>query len=290
MKSALVIGTGHGFGAHMASALLQAGWHVRSLTQRPIGWAGWKGDIEYLTGDPRQEKHLARAAAGVDAIVAGTPHLGTDGISALACAAADQSARLVLHANRYAATQAPDLAPAGARGVLMRSGDLIGAHTPDGLLSQLLIERPGGYRLYHPGAPDRVHTWAHLPDLAHATVRLLGRDGELPAWATFDFPGYRLSFADLADAIRRISGRPVALRPFGALTASPFAGLALHLRALRRARPGDVPSLPPLDGEPLRAALGAALPFTPLSAALIAAGLVGSADGRVLHWSYVQTP
>ncbi|WP_156782787.1 Rossmann-fold NAD(P)-binding domain-containing protein [Acidihalobacter yilgarnensis] len=173
---------------------------------------------------------------------------------------------------------------------MIRSVDLIGAHTSNGLLSQLLVDMPAGYRLYHPDGPDHVHTWANLPDVANATGRLLDHDSALPIYAVFDFPGYRLSFADLADTVRRASGRPVKLRPFGVHTTHPFAGFALHLRALRRAHPSDTATLPPLDGEPLRVTLGGSLPFTQLPAALIAAGLIDSVDQRELHWSYVESP
>ncbi|WP_038089102.1 Rossmann-fold NAD(P)-binding domain-containing protein [Acidihalobacter prosperus] len=313
MKTALVIDIGHGFGIHMASALLRRGWHVRSLMPRSAIGSAWMSGIEYLTGDPRQAQHLARAADGVEAIVSGSPYLGPHELWPLAMAAADSGATLVLHDNLYARPKMsssrgldptatldhliPDVQNPlrsaiehGSRVILMRSGDLIGAHAPNGLLSQLLVDMPAGYRLYHPGGSDRVHTWANLPDVANATGRLLDHDSALPTYAAFDFPGYRLSFADLADTVRRASGRPVKLLPFGVNTTHPFAGFALHLRALRRAYPGDAATLPPLDGEQLRVTLGGSLPFTQLPAALIAAGLVDSVDQRELHWSYVESP
>jgi nucleoside-diphosphate-sugar epimerase len=308
MKNALIIGITGGFGGHVAAALLDAGWHVRALMRDPARLPPWQQGVEAVAGDARNIEDLRRAAEGMDVIVYGANiHYQRWHREALpllepsAKVAEERRLTLVFPGNVYVydpqegpvfdeeAPQHPitrkgairqrmerclqEASRRGARVLLIRAGDFIGAHARGSWIHVLTKQTDHGYRLLRPGPAEMVHTWANLPDVGRTVALLLERRGELPAYATFHFEGYRITFNDLVEAMRAAAGKPVRVWafPWWAVTlASPVVPFLRELREMRYLWRREVN----LEGGRLRDFLHGEVPQTPLPEALLAAGVV----------------
>lgn len=308
MKTALIIGITGGFGGHVAAALLEAGWGVRALMREPARLPPWQKGVEAVAGDARRIEDVRRAAEGVDVIVYGVnipyqrwhrealPLLETT-----VTVAEERGLTLVFPGNVYVydpqegpafddeAPQHPvsrkgairqrmeqrlqEASRRGARVLLIRAGDFIGAHARGSWIHVLAKRTDRGYRLLRPGPAEVVHTWANLPDVGRTVARLLERREDLPAYAPFHFEGYRISFNDLVDAMQTAGGKPVRVRPFpwwAVTLASPVIPFLRELREMRYLWQREVN----LEGRRLRDFLKGEVPRTPLPEALQAAGVV----------------
>jgi nucleoside-diphosphate-sugar epimerase len=94
----------------------------------------------------------------------------------------------------------------GMRSIVLRAGDFFGGGR--GSWFDLVIAKDiHRGRITYPGPLDVVHSWAYLPDLAAAMVRLAQVRAELDAFETFGFSGHSVTGVDLARAIARATGR-----------------------------------------------------------------------------------
>ncbi len=308
MKNALVIGITGGFGGHVAAALLEAGWRVRGLMRDPARLPPWQHGVEAVAGDARRIEDVRRAAEGVDVIVYGVnipyQRWHKEALPLLepsAKVAEERGLTLVFPGNVYvfAPQEGPDFdeeAPQhpitrkgairqrmeqrlqeasqrGARVLLIRAGDFIGAHARGSWIHVLTKPTDQGFRLLRPGPADVVHTWANLPDVGRTVARLLERGAELPAYASFHFEGYRITFNDLVEAMQTAAGKPVRVWPFpwwAVTLASPVVPFLRELREMRYLWRQEVN----LEGARLQEFLDGEVPRTPLPEALRAAGVV----------------
>jgi len=95
----------------------------------------------------------------------------------------------------------------------------------------------------------------------------------LPAFSRFHFSGYRISFNELADALRQASNRDVKVRAFPwwlMRLIAPFAPIVRSLMEMRYLWQHEVN----LDGSKLERFLGRKVEITPLSQALKESGIV----------------
>lgn len=322
MKTALVLGSGSGFGAHVAAALLVKGWHVRLLLKRPAARAEWMAGTEQLIANPSGAADLHSAAIGTDAIIFDNAPTGPmtaspapGELEALTRVANASGATLVAHQNIYDCVAPRCGSPAakahrrpcahpfdvtanpfvetlrlsGAKALLLRHGDLIGAHATHSPLTHLLSPSKATFRLYCPTTSEALHFWANLPDVASTAVRLLELEAALPGCSVFDFAGYRLAFSDIAKVVQNATARPVVLESLtlrGPLAGIRFRSERWALRGLCRNWDEETSEL---EDTALRQALSGAVPFTPLQSALIAARVIRSSHGNQLHWAYVQS-
>lgn len=322
MNSALVIGVRDGFGLHTATTLLAAGWRVTAMLREPDELPACLRGVDTFSGSSASVDDVRHAAVGADVIVFGAnpphPRWHAQAMPALDTAATvaetmgltlvfpanlqvydpadgsvfDESARLHPPSRNGSIQQRMEsrlelASRRGARVIVLRSGDFIGAHGGYGWIDALLEPSRRGYRLLHPGPAGHIHTWANLPDVARTAACLLKRRKELPDFAAFQFSGYRVSFWQLAEAISLAGGRTVDLRPFPRRVLNPLSPrlpLARELCEMRYLWEHEIH----LNDDRLRATLNE-VPHTPLPEALTAAGLVAGDAGRRLHWSYVQT-
>lgn len=313
MRTALVIGITGGFGGHVASALRADGWRVKALMRDPGKLPSWQHEAEVIAGDARRIEDVRRAAGDADVIVYGVNvpyhrwrHEALALLEPSVQVAQERRLTLVFPGNVYvydpdAGTVFDEEAPLrpatrkgeirrrmearleeasrrGARILLIRAGDFIGAHARGSWIQVLTKATGDGYRLLRPGPADLVHTWANLPDVGRTVSHLLARRDQLPAFAPFHFEGYRVTFDELVEAVRAAGGKPVRVRrfPWWAVTlASPFVPFLRELGEMRYLWRRRVD----LDGGRLRELLGAELPHTPLREALVAAGVVKRRDG-----------
>ncbi len=308
MKQALVIGITGGFGGHVAAALLEDGWKVRALMRDPDRLPPWHRGVEAVRGDAREIGDVRRAAAGAEVIVYGVnipyPRWRREALPLLeptARVAEEQGLTVVFPGNVYNfdPREGPDFTEAapfrpvsrkgairlaleerlrratanGARVVLIRAGDFIGAHAGSTWMNVLAKRTDSGYRLLRPGPAGLVHTWANLPDVGRTVVRLLRLRDRLPVFAPFHFAGYRVTFDEMVDAMGTAGGRPVRVWPFpwwAVTLLAPFIPFLRELREMRYLWRQEVN----LDESRLRETLAGEVPHTPLPEALVAAGVV----------------
>ncbi|WNL47769.1 NAD(P)H-binding protein [Dyella sp. BiH032] len=240
-KRVLVVGANGGVGGETCRALLRHGWTVRALARKP---GGALQGVEWFQGDAMVADDVARAAAGVDAIVHGVNPPGYRGWERLVlpmlentlAAAKMAGARVVLPGTIYnygldafpvltedAAQHPPTrkgelrvameqrLARAAREGtavLILRCGDFIGPrNTGNSWFSQGLVKPGKPVRaVTYPGPPALGHAWAYLPDVAETLARLLDRADELEPFASFHFGGYWLDGYQMVDAVRAATG------------------------------------------------------------------------------------
>ena len=226
---ALVLGAAGGIGGEVALALLQRGWHVRSLHREPERAAAkvpHLARVQWIAGDAMQREDVVAAAEGADVIVHGVNPPGYRNWRGLAlpmlessiAAAKASGARLVFPGTVYnfGLDAFPDLTERspqhpftrkgkirvemeqcletasreGVRTLIVRAGDFFGPRTGNSRFAQGLIKPGQPVRsIIYPGRPDVGHAWAYLPDVAAAVAQLLDREKELGNFDVFHFGG-----------------------------------------------------------------------------------------------------
>lgn len=312
MKTALVLGITGGFGGHVAEALAANGWRLRALVRDPARVPRRWQAAQVLTGDAARIEDVARAAEGVDVIVYGInapyPNWDRTVLPWLEVSAAIAEAnrltivfpgnvynydpadgpvfdehspmRPVSHKGELRAAMEARLRLAserGARVLILRCGNFIGAHVSGSWLAHLLRHSRRGYVLSTTGPRDLKHAWAYLPDVAQTVVALLARSESLPAFSVFHYRGCEAGFADIAGTVRAKTGERVRFRRFPwwlLRLAAPFSPWFRSLVEMRYLWEADIR----LDETALTQALGAAAPRTPFGDALEAAGLIGDGE------------
>ncbi len=302
MKTALVMGISGGFGASVAEALAERGWNIRALMRNPARLPARFGDAQVVTGDAADQEAVRSAARGAELLVYGVnpPGYKWKGtalpmLDVAATVAEEQATTLLFPGNVYVFDPAEgpcfdersplrpptplgeirlameqrlqQAASHGAKVILLRMGDFMGARAPHAWLGALIKRRRYGFTLSTPGPRNLLHTWAYLPDVATAAAQIVELGERLPAWNVFHFRGYRLSAIDLANALRTASGRHVKLRAFPwwlLRPMAPFSHLFRGLLELRYLWNREVH----LDDRCLRQTLGGPPPSTPLTVAL----------------------
>lgn len=129
-----------------------------------------------------------------------------------------------------------EAAAEGVRTILLRGGDFIDPANPQTLLNMLVLKGLHKGRITAMGRPDARRSYAYLPDMARAFVALAERRAELPAFATFNLPGLRFSFDDLAGLLADEMRRPIRIKrfPWWAMRlAAPVWELARELCEMR---------------------------------------------------------
>jgi nucleoside-diphosphate-sugar epimerase len=253
-KTALVLGATGGIGGAVAAVLLSRGWTVRALVRdrQRIGAAGphLAAACEWIEGDAMVAADVARAAEGAAIIVHAVNPPGYRNWQQLVmpmidntiAAAAATGARIVLPGTIYNfdAAATPVVSPTTpqnptsikgrvrkdlearlaanahrAPALIVRAGDFFGPEVRNSWFGQVMVT-PGKpvARIVNPGK-GVGHSWAYLPDLAEAIMRLIEQDERLAAFEVVPFEGtWDPSGSGMADAIRRVTGRP-NLREWG---------------------------------------------------------------------------
>ena len=308
MKTALVMGITGSFGGHVAQALARQGWSIRALLRNPEKLPARFSGAQVFKGDAADIGSIRAAAQGADLIIYGVnpPYKQwattvVPWVDNTATVAEELGLTLVFPGNIYIfnpadgpefdesararpVTEKGELRQAmeerlqraaqhGARIIIVRAGDFIAAGAKSAWLQSLIKRTKSGYALSTPGARNLTHSWAYLPDLAHTVVELVAKRDALPQFSVFHFRGYQLSYADLADAIRTATGRPVMLKTFPWLLlrlAAPFSTFVRSLLEMRYLWNHEL-NLP--DAK-LRAVLQQPIAHTPVAQALLESGLV----------------
>ncbi|RAK57241.1 NAD-dependent epimerase/dehydratase family protein [Phenylobacterium deserti] len=298
---ALVIGATGGIGGAVAERLVARGWRVRALNRSPQTAKGPRG-LEWVQGDAMLAADVRRAAEGAQLIFHGANPPGYRGWGALVlpmlrntiAAAEAIGARILFPGTIYNygpdafplidedAPQQPttrkgairvqmeaalaEAASAGTPVTIVRAGDFFGPKAGNTWFSQGLIKPNEPLSsITYPGPLAVEHSWAYLPDLAQAMVRLVEQPGA-GAFESYHLAGHRMTGRQLVAELEQVAGRRLAVKrlPWLALKAmSPFNETLRELMEVRYL--WETPVL--LDNTRLRARLGEE-PHTPLATAL----------------------
>lgn len=308
MKTALVLGITGGFGGHVAEALAANGWRLRALMRDAAKLPDRFKNVEVIAGDASRIEDVRRAAEGTQLIVYGinAPYPQWNNtvlpwLDVTAQVAEAQRLTIVFPGNVYNFDPADgplfdERAPMhpvtpkgrlrqamearlqrasenGARVLIVRAGNFIGAHAHSTWLRYLIKPARHGYALSAAGPCSIKHAWAYLPDVAVTIAELLEQRTTLPAFGIFHFKGYEASFDDFAAAIRQATGKAVAMKKFPwwlLRLAAPFSPWVRSLFEMRYLWKSEVH----LDETRLVASLPMPTPHTPLPMALLHSGLV----------------
>jgi nucleoside-diphosphate-sugar epimerase len=301
---ALVIGATGGFGGETAERLAAHGWRVRAMHRRPDpARAAATFPAEWVAGDAMNPADVRRAAEGARAIVHGAHPPGYRNWKGLALpmlestlgAAKAEGARILFPGTVY--NYGPDAFPQlsedspqhprtrkgairaamearlaqaaqeGVKSVTIRAGDFFGVRGAQSWMGGVMFRKGRPLTsLMYPGPLGMKHAWAYLPDLAEAAVRLLDREAELSAHASFHFAGHAVTGRELVAAFEAVLGRKVRVWPFpwpAVHAAGPFNETLRELPEMRYLWRDEVL----LDNRRLLAELGEE-PHTPLAEAL----------------------
>jgi nucleoside-diphosphate-sugar epimerase len=300
-KSILVIGASGGVGGAVAETMVRHGWRVIGLSR--VERAPKQG-IEWRVGDALSADDLQRAAQDVDVVFYGANppkyrHWEKVCLPMLknAIAAAEAAgARLAFPGNVYnfgpdAGDVVSEHSPQrpltrkgairvameaeleaftkrGGRCLIVRAGDFFGGDAASSWFQGAVI-KPGREvdAITYPGDPAIGHEWAFLPDLAETFAQLLEAEEKLAPFERFHFQGHWMTGDQVADALRRVAGKPgapVNSFPWWAMwLAAPFVGFCRELLEMRYLWQKPLR----LDNRRLTAFLGAE-PHTPLDEAL----------------------
>ena len=308
MKTALIMGITGNFGGHVAQALAQQGWTIRALLRNPQTLPAQFSGAQVFKGDAADIDSIRTAAQGVDIIIYGVNPCYSQWaakilpwINNTAAVAEEFGLTLIFPGNIYIfnpadgpefdestraspITEKGELRQAmeerlqratqhGARVIIVRAGDFIGANAKSAWIQSLIKKTKYGYTLSAPSELSLTHTWAYLPDLAHTVAALVAGRATLTPFSVFHFRGYRLNFSELAAAMRTASGQKVVLKKFPwwiLRLAAPFSTFVRTLFEMRYLWKYELN----LSDAKLRAALQQPVASTPITQALLDSGLV----------------
>jgi nucleoside-diphosphate-sugar epimerase len=308
-QTALVIGVTGSIGREVAAVLLSRGWQVRALHRNPAAAMtnALVQSVQWIKGDAMQLNDVLAAARGTTLIVhaANPPNyrnwrgLALPMLDNTIAAAQANHARILLPATIYNfGEQAPQLLNEntaqnptsrkgqvrvemelklqkaslyGVRSIVVRAGDFFGPGAGNSWLTRgMTSSSPLRRSVFYPGPSNTGHSWAYLPDLAEAMVRLIECERPMEAFEVVHFRGHWFERGSrLAELVCRVRGMdPTRIKPFpwwAIKLASPFVGVCREMLEMRYL--WQVPLQ--LNNEKLRALIGAE-PHSPIEIALAA--------------------
>ena len=248
---------------------------VRDPAAAAVGWRGRTGAPDWHRGDAMVREDVVRLADGVQVIVHAVNPPGYRNWDKLvlpmidnsvAAARAAGGARIVLPGTIYnfdpgetplideASPQQPtsrkgairvalerrlEAASGEVPSLIVRAGDFFGSRAKASWFSQVMV-KPGRMvrRIVDPGARGVGHSWAYLPDLAEAIVRLLDAGERLQRFERVQFEGFWDESGDaMPAAVRRATGDaaiPVRRFPWWLMRLlAPFGGFPRELMEVR---------------------------------------------------------
>jgi nucleoside-diphosphate-sugar epimerase len=242
--SVVVLGANGRLGKALVAAFHAHGWRVRAMVRSRYHGPALPG-LECVNGDALDEASVTESVRGFEVIVNAlnrpfsdwaktTPRITEVVISA----ARATSATVLLPGNIYhygasmpallsESTPALPSTPLGhirwemeqayARSsslngfqtLILRAGDFFGrdAVASGGWFDSHITANFKRGKIMYPGPMDQLHAWAYLPDLARAMVALARQRKSLPKFYALGFPGYKLTGAELAQALETVAGR-----------------------------------------------------------------------------------
>ena len=168
----------------------------------------------------------------------------------------------------------------GMRTIILRAGDFFGFGRGS-WFDLAIVKDFQRDRITYPGPLDVLHSWAYLPDLVAAMVKLAERHRTLSVFESFGFPGHAVTGQEFVGAIVRACGRPLRVKELNWWIIRSVGRLTAMGRELSEiAYLWQVPHR--ISGTKLESVIGS-VPHTPLDAAIAQSlrelGLLGAAPG-----------
>lgn len=273
-RIALILGATGNIGSELARGLVQRGWQVRALHRNPDGLSNKDHRFDWIRGDAMVRADVVAAAHGAELIVHAVNPPGYRNWGELAlpmiansiAAARRSDTRILLPGNVY--NYGPGAFPLlregspqqpltrkgtirvemerllqaatkdGVRSLIVRAGDFFGPGSGSSWFAGAMVQ-PGKpiTTINYPGDTGVGHQWAYLPDVAETMLRLLERETELPAFASYHMRGHwDEDGTHMVAAIQRAAQRKLKVRsfPWWALPLlAPFSTLLRELREMR---------------------------------------------------------
>lgn len=239
----LILGAAGRLGRTAAEAFRDAGWRVTSLV-RSRSTARVAPGTEIVELDAADRASLVEAASGVDVILHALnpvytewPRLALPFAEAAIAAARASGATLMFPGNLYnygsplpsvidettpmhpnsrkgrirveIEEQMRNAAAQGVRTIIVRAGDFYGGGGLGSWFDRIIVKNLLNDRVTYPGPLDVVHSWAYLPDLAIAFVRLAEKRGALGPFECFGFAGHAVTGREFVAAMTRTLARPM---------------------------------------------------------------------------------
>lgn len=243
-NNVLILGSTGRFGRNCSSAFRAAGWAVR--------------DFDRSTDD------LATAAQGIDVIVNGWNPAYTDWAKQvpdlteqIISVAKISGATVMIPGNVYnygknAPSSFSEATRHGAQNhlgkiridmeasyrrsgvptIVIRAGDFLDTQASGNWFDLVMTKNLHKGDFEYPGNPDIPHSWAYLPDLAQAFVRIAENRASLAQFEDIPFPGYTLTGRELCQEVERASARELRLKKMNWLPirlVSPFWAMGRRL-------------------------------------------------------------
>ncbi|MEM9709313.1 MAG: epimerase [Pseudomonadota bacterium] len=274
----LILGASGRFGRNAAQAFADAGWAVTRFDRRRgqldraaqgmdvivNGWnpayPSWEKDVPRLT----EAVISAAESAGATVIIPGNIYVFGETLPPRLSEATPHRASHLLGRVRREMEEA--YRASSAQTIVLRAGDFLDTRPSGNWFDKVMAARLGQGRFVYPGALDRVHSWAWLPDMARASVGLADRRDRLERFEDVPFDGFTLTGQDLGEAVGTAMGQPIETTSMSWLPLrllAPVWPMGRHLVEMRYLwnRPHR------LDGEKLRRLLPEFRP-APLETAL----------------------
>ncbi|MBU1174782.1 MAG: hypothetical protein KKH72_05210 [Alphaproteobacteria bacterium] len=243
-KTVTILGINGRIGHQAARAFLAAGWQVTGLGRADrTGLAG----ITFIAGDADSSADVARAAAPSEVVLdaVNLPYDKWDrgrfemSLSARLAGLEGSGKTLLYPGNIYNyAAQTHVLTPGtaqhpardkgeirvrlegmmqkashhGLKVVILRAPDFFGPGAKGTMFDLVMLKNIEKGVLAYPGDPGIGHSWAYLPDLARAFVRLAEERQGLESFERFHFAGHFKTGHELRASAERGLGRKLELR------------------------------------------------------------------------------
>jgi len=317
-STVLILGAAGRIGQALVNAFADAGWAVRAQARKPLPAAlAARAQVQAVRCDALDAPALRVAAQGAQVIIhaLNPPYTQWDKLALPLAEAAiglarDSGALLMLPGNVYNfGRELPELlspttpergdtpkartrieiearmaAEPALNSVVIRAGDFFGGAGRGSWFDMGLASRVGKGQFVYPGAPDLLHAWAYLPDLAQAFVRVAEQHAQLRGHHRLHFAGHAVTGQQMREAMEAATRRSLkpATLPWGVIHLGaiviPMWREMLVMRYLwQRAHQ--------LEGRALQALVGS-LPHTPLpkavGASLAELGLLPQPSGSAL--------
>ncbi|HEY8361145.1 MAG TPA: NAD-dependent epimerase/dehydratase family protein [Ramlibacter sp.] len=324
----LILGARGRFGRAAVDAFAQAGWQVVAQVRPGVAMPGAPG-VRWIAAAPQDAQQLALAAKGAQVVVnalspAYTHRAWRTEVPRLTQAAIAVSRELgallmlpgsvynfgagmpaLLHEDtpqrpttfkgrmRVASEQMIRQATSDGRikAVVIRGGDFFGSGTGS-WFDQVMARDLRAGKFTYPGGQDVPTTWAYLPDMARAFVRVAQQRERLAAFENLHFAGTSLTGADWAELLEQVA-REQGWLPSGKLRVATLSWPLMRLLGLVMPTVAALCEMRYLWRTPYTlvdtrmAALVGATPRTPLPEAVRAAladlGLLQAAQGSLAH-------
>ncbi|WP_227285821.1 epimerase [Boseongicola sp. H5] len=246
----LILGGTGRFGRHAGKSFERAGWQVRQFDRRHDdlpdmakgadvivnGWnppySKWAAQLPELTAQ------VIVAARGSRATVMQPANVYVYGFREAmpAIVGPDVPQRATNPLGRLRIDMERRFREADIQVILLRGGDFLDDQPSVGWFDRIIAKNWAKGKLAYPGALDRPHAWAYLPDMTAALPRLAEMRRELGQFTDLAFSGYTLTGQELAEACGAALGRRMEISSMSWLPiqlARPFWAEAKHLLEMR---------------------------------------------------------